>query len=113
MDPVDQNMSENQLYLMNSQSEIMNNSSVQLKYHESSTPPINKKGIMNTYLKYWFNELNLNVMLLNLKGNKTLMSETYNELQGNLFEKGSGWSPSPLKKPWSPSKISQGIISIY
>lgn len=47
---VDQNMSENQLYLMNSQSEIMNKSSVQLKYHESSTPPIKQKGIMNTYL---------------------------------------------------------------
>lgn len=53
-------------------------------------------------------------MLLNLKGNKTLISETYNELQGNLFEKGSGWSPSPLKKLWSPSpKKNQGIIFIY
>lgn len=36
-------------------------------------------------------------MLLIFKGNKTLISETYDELQGNLFEKGSGWSPSPLK----------------
>uniref|UniRef100_A0A2S2NKI0 DUF4806 domain-containing protein n=1 Tax=Schizaphis graminum TaxID=13262 RepID=A0A2S2NKI0_SCHGA len=71
MDPVDQSMSENQLHLMNSQSEIMNNSSVQLKYHESSTPPIKKKG--------------------------------------NLFERGSGWSPSPLKKPWSSPKKSQAL----
>jgi len=51
MDPaVDQCISKNQLYLMNSQSEIMNNSSEQFKYHESSTPPIKKKGIMNTYI---------------------------------------------------------------
>lgn len=52
-------------------------------------------------------------MLLIFKGNKTLISESYNELQGNLFEKGIGWSPSPLKKPWSSSpKKSQGIIFI-
>lgn len=47
----------------------------------------------------------------NLKSDKPLLTDvSYNKLQKNLFGKGRGWSPSPLKKPWSLSpKRNKGI----
>ncbi|KAF0745176.1 Myb DNA-bind 5 domain-containing protein, partial [Aphis craccivora] len=91
MDPFDQCMSKNQLYLMNSQSEIMNNSSEQFKYHESSTLPIKKKV------------LTVNISHPNLNKDPQEIIETSDKVQRNLFGK-SRSSPSPLKIQWLSPK---------